>query len=161
MAPPNLRAQIATFFASPHFALAGASPDPRKYGHTLYLWYHKHSLPLAAINPRQPPPTILPNHPPAISSLSQLPHPPATYSLSIVTPPKATLQTLREARKLGVKRVWMQPGSWDGECVEEVKGEGRGEGEGGGEFEEGWCVLVHGEEGIAAAKALKEGKVKL
>lgn len=67
----------------------------------------------------------------------------------------------------------MQPGAWDQECVREEQEEKRrgggfdvfvygGEGEGemveGGQ--EGWCVLVHGEEGLAAAKGEK-GRGKL
>jgi len=85
-------------------------------------------------------------------------------SLSIVTPPRVTLATLREAKTLGIKRVWMQPGAWDWECVyDEQAGVNSGAWDvflfGGEEeedmnpgAEEGWCVLVHGEEGMRQAR---------
>ncbi|KAF8464068.1 CoA binding domain-containing protein [Kalaharituber pfeilii] len=177
--PPNLRPQIATFFTSSHYALSGASPDPSKYGHRLYKWYLSHKLPCIPINPRNPPPQIHPSQPaeyPTVPTLSSLPKEYVEkaggwggLSLSIVTPPKATLETLREARGVGIRRVWMQPGSWNMACVEEAQrgtgeveqgfevviygGEGKGEMEPG--MEEGWCVLVHGEEGMKAAKEVK------
>ena len=90
-------------------------------------------------------------------------------SLSIVTPPKVTRETLKEARALGVKRVWMQPGAWDEGCVEEGRGAewvcfvygGEGEGEMIAGEDEGWCVLAHGEEGLREAREREGGKGKL
>lgn len=93
-------------------------------------------------------------------------------AVSIVTPPGATKGVLREARRLGIKRVWMQPGSWDKACLD-VVGEESGEGSFevviyGGEEEgemsegeqEGWCLLVHGEEGLRRAGRWSGGNPK-
>ena len=70
-----------------------------------------------------------------------------------------------------MKRVWMQPGSWDARCVREGNiGEWEWEcfiygGEGDAEMkygsEEGWCLLVHGEEGLKGASGAEGEKGKL
>ena len=77
-------------------------------------------------------------------------------SVSIITPPKATLAVLKEASKLGVPAVWMQPGSFDDEVLAYARGPEAGfeavvAGEGGGGGE-GWCVLVDGEGAVDRAR---------
>ncbi|KAF8416972.1 CoA binding domain-containing protein [Tirmania nivea] len=180
-AAANLRPQLTTFFTSPLYLLSGASPIPSKYGHKLYTWYLGHSLAIIPINPRNPPPQIHPAQPPSHPTCPSLSAVPpelvanaggwGNVSLSIVTPPKVTRETLKEARGLGVRRVWMQPGAWDDACVEEGKSGGwewecfvyggEGEGEMRPGMEEGWCVLVHGEEGLREAKRRAGEKGKL
>lgn len=59
---------------------------------------------------------------------------------------------LEEAKKLGIPAVWLQPGTFDDEilsfALKEFKGGVGGRGGMGGE---GWCVLVDGDMGLAAA----------
>jgi uncharacterized protein len=68
-------------------------------------------------------------------------------SLSFLTPPLITLNTLKDANRVGVKRVWLQPGSFDGTVMDEVNGMG---------FETviagGRCILMEGEKGLNASK---------
>jgi predicted CoA-binding protein len=45
---------------------------------------------------------------PTVASLSLLSYPTET-SISIITPPKVTKKVLEEAKKLGIKGVWLQP----------------------------------------------------
>ena len=70
--------------------------------------------------------------------------------MSIITPPKVTVKVLEEAKKVGIKSVWLQPGTFDDEilkkAMQDFEAAVGGEGGWGGE---GWCVLVDGE---AAAK---------
>jgi predicted CoA-binding protein len=88
---------------------------------------------------------------PTAASPSALPSPSQT-SLSIVTPPKATLQILREAKAAGIPAVWLQPGSFDDEVLEYARKNFQAAvGGDGGNGDEGWCVLVDGEDGLAAA----------
>ncbi|KAL8792719.1 MAG: hypothetical protein Q9195_004694 [Heterodermia aff. obscurata] len=103
-----------TFFASPLFAVAGASQSPHKFGHKLLAWYHSRSLPVQPITPSTPTITIASTEYTTIASPRELPHPTQT-SLSIVTPPKVTIGVLREAKEAGVPAVWLQPGSFDEE----------------------------------------------
>jgi predicted CoA-binding protein len=86
---------------------------------------------------------------PAIPNLSALPHPTET-SVSIITPPKVTAKVLEEAKKLGIKSVWLQPGTFDDEILKKASEDFQAAvGGAGGRGGEGWCVLVDGE---AAAK---------
>ncbi|KAH8729024.1 CoA binding domain-containing protein [Phaeosphaeriaceae sp. PMI808] len=149
----DMEAALKTFFSSPRFAVAGASSDPRKYGHKIFAWYLQHSLPATPINPRSPTVNILKRDHVAVPSPSALSDPPASsYSLSVITPPAVTKQLLIEAKVAGIPAVWLQPGSFDNEVLEYAKANFKAAiaGDGGG-GSEGWCVLVDGEEGLRLA----------
>ncbi|CAG8960997.1 hypothetical protein HYFRA_00002536 [Hymenoscyphus fraxineus] len=146
-----------TFFTSTHFAVVGASSDPSKFGHKIFAWYLDHSLPVTPINPSSTSITALSTSHDTLPNLSALPDPSNT-GVSIITPPKVTKKVLEEAKKIGVRRVWLQPGTFDDEILGFAKSEfeaGVG-GEGGG-GSEGWCVLVDGEKAIRDAG--REGKL--
>lgn len=70
-----------------------------------------------------------------------------------------TKQVLEEAKKAGVRAVWLQPGSFDDEGMKYARENfesaigGYDQGTVGGE---GWCVLVDGEQ--AMTKAGREWK---
>ena len=121
------------------------------------MWYLTHSLPVTPINPRAPSISVKKSTYPTLASPNELKDPRAT-SLSIITPPKATLQVLKEAREAGVPAVWLQPGTYDNAVLEFAKtweGEGAvviGGMEGGTGGDEGWCVVVDGENGLLEAK---------
>jgi len=69
---------------------------------------------------------------------------------------------LKDAADVGVKRVWMQPGAWDDECVRFAKEQGLEAVVYGHEDElgyEGACVLVHGEKGMKGAASDKRGRL--
>ena len=90
-----------------------------------------------------------------MASVGALPHPKET-ALSVVTPPRVTRQLLQEAQGLGIKAVWLQPGTFDDALLKWVGEEERFESFVAGEVEqtgnEGWCVLVDGDEAIRAGK---------
>ncbi|KAK3209560.1 hypothetical protein GRF29_69g2138297 [Pseudopithomyces chartarum] len=114
-----MEAALKTFFSSPRFAVAGASSDPTKYGHKVFAWYLHHSLPVTPLNPRAPTITVLSRSHNTIASPADLPEP-TSYSLSVITPPAVTKQVLREAKEAGVPAVWLQPGSFDAEVLEQT-----------------------------------------
>ena len=163
------------FFATPRFAVVGASSDPTKFGHqstfsspytpllisnivTVFTWYTHHSLPVTPINPSSPHIKAYPAWPsleiqtyPTLPNLSALPSPTDT-AVSIITPPKVTRKVLEEAKSLGIKAVWLQPGSFDDEILSFAKKEFEsGVGGDGGAGSEGWCVLVDGEKAMKDA----------
>lgn len=75
--------------------------------------------------------------------------------MSIITPPKVTVKVLEEAKKLGIKSVWLQPGTFDDEILKNaMKDFEAAVGGEGGRGNEGWCVLVDGE-GAARRAGLK------
>jgi predicted CoA-binding protein len=142
-----MQAAATTFFASPHFAVAGASATPGKGGYNVLSFYHTHSLPVTAINPSGKPIAFSTKSYDTITSVSSLSDP-ANTALSIVTGPAITKGVLTDAKKVGVKAVWFQPGTYDDEILAGAKGEfevvvgGKQEGT---EGKEGWCVIADGE----------------
>ena len=59
---------------------------------------------------------------------------------------------------MGIKAVWLQPGTFDDEVLKYAREEFEaGIGGDGGDGSEGWCVLVDGEKGLRAAG--KEAKI--
>ncbi|KAK0118370.1 hypothetical protein ONS95_012658 [Cadophora gregata] len=152
-------AAAKTFFTAQHFAVVGASSDPTKFGHKIFTWYTHHNLPVTPINPSSSTIKAFPPYPDleiksyaTLPNLSALPDPTQT-SVSIITPPKVTIKVLEEAKKLGVKGVWLQPGSFDDEILGFAmrEFEGAAVGGDGGRGSEGWCVLVDGERAAKAA----------
>ncbi len=61
---------------------------------------------------------------------------------------------LQEAREVGIRAVWLQPGSFDDEGLEYAKKEFAA-GIGG----DGWCILVDGDQGLSTLR--EESKEKL
>ncbi|KAF1982703.1 NAD(P)-binding protein [Aulographum hederae CBS 113979] len=157
-----MEAALKTFFSSPRFAVAGASSDPSKFGHKVLQWYLLHSLPVTPLNPRVPTVSVRSTTYNTVASPASLPSPTET-ALSVITPPKVTLALLKEAKEAGIKAVWLQPGTFDDEVLEfarqgfEAAIAGMEEGTVG---DEGWCVLVDGEDGLrVAGRKWKRGKL--
>ena len=134
------------------------SPSNRLRITTVFMWYKLHDLPVTPINPTTAridhPPTSCwsPTASPTVPSAAALPEP-AQTALSVVTPPRVTLAVLRDAAAVGVPAVWLQPGSFDDEVLEFARANGRFEtviagADGASAGEDGWCVLVDGEEGL-------------
>jgi predicted CoA-binding protein len=128
--------------------------DPRNdilTTYTVFTWYTHHGLHVTPVNPSAATIKAFPPFPdleikeyPAIPNLSALPHPTET-SVS-----KVTVKVLEEAKKLGIKSVWLQPGTFDDEILKKASEDFQAAvGGAGGRGGEGWCVLVDGE---AAAK---------
>ncbi|KAG9301326.1 hypothetical protein G9A89_004078 [Geosiphon pyriformis] len=119
MPPPQTRAAIAklikNFFSSSHFAVVGASNVPSKYGNRVLKWYILNNRPVTPVNPNE---TMIEDLE-CVSSLSLIPNLDATNtSVSVITPGKVTKQVLEEAAKLGIRRVWLQPGAEYTDCGE-------------------------------------------
>ncbi|KAI1330900.1 CoA binding domain-containing protein [Xylariaceae sp. FL0255] len=151
-------ASVRSFFSSPQFAVVGASSNPAKFGHKVLVWYQAHKLPVTPINPISATIATSYGEHPCVKSVSELPEPEKT-SLSVITAPPITLNVLKEAKRVGIPAVWLQPGTFDEEVMKYANGENdgytghviAGEGGAGGE---GWCVLVDGERGMKAAGKL-------
>ncbi|KIW54083.1 hypothetical protein, variant [Exophiala xenobiotica] len=141
------------FFSSPYFAVVGASQDKSKFGYRILAWYHVHSLPVTPINPGRPSIALPSKEYDTVPSVLALPNPTQT-ALSFLTPPSVTRRVLEEAKSAGVRAVWLQPGSFDDRDLKYAKENfesavgGFEPGTVGGE---GWCVLVDGENAMAAA----------
>lgn len=96
---------IRRFLASRTFAVVGVSRDTEKYGRKVYEALRASGREPWGVNPRVQSLAGRPVYP----SLSALPE--APEAVSVVVPPEATERVVAEAARLGVKRLWMQPGA--------------------------------------------------
>lgn len=103
---------IDDFLAAGPYAVAGASNDRTKYGNKVLRAYLDRGI------------TAYPVHPvekvvekiPAYANLSSLPK--GVRGLSIITPAPVTERLVEEAAKVGITRVWMQPGAESAVAIE-------------------------------------------
>jgi len=122
----------------------------------VFVWYLSHALPVTPINPRASEVSVGSKTYPTVSSPKSLPSPSET-ALSIITPPAVTLKVLQEAKEAGISAVWLQPGTFNDEVMAYAKKEFKaaiGGFEGDSlhtNGDEGWCVLVDGEDGLQLA----------
>jgi len=87
------------------FAVVGASREPKKYGHQVYRDLRNAGYKVYAVNPNAD--EVLGDK--CYPSLDALPAKPDV--VDVVVPPKITEQIVEACKKLGITKVWMQPGS--------------------------------------------------
>ena len=87
------------------FAVVGASRDPSKYGHQVYRDLRTAGYTVYPVNPNAD--EILGDK--CYPSLESLPE--MSQVVDLVVPPKVTNQIVKVCKKLGIRKVWMQPGS--------------------------------------------------
>ncbi|WP_206810902.1 CoA-binding protein [Paradesulfitobacterium ferrireducens] len=100
-----MAADMQEFLEQESWAVVGVSADPSKYGNKVYIQLKKAGYNVYGVNPNLDSvdgDKIYPD-------LGALPIVPDAVSL--VVPPKVTEQVVNKCIELGIKRVWMQPGS--------------------------------------------------
>lgn len=100
-----MQGDMQEFLSQENWAVVGVSSNPEKYGNKVYFKLKKAGYNVYAINPK----LDQINSDPCYPSLSALPLVPD--AISVVVPPKVTEVLIDECAKLGIQRVWMQPGS--------------------------------------------------
>jgi len=87
------------------FAVVGVSKEPEKYGNKIYFNLKNAGYVVYPINPNA---SKISNDKcyPNLRSLPKLPD-----VVDLVVPPKITESIVKECNDLGIKMVWMQPGS--------------------------------------------------
>jgi predicted CoA-binding protein len=93
------------------FAVVGASRDPEKYGYQVYKDLQEVGYKIYPVNPNAD--EILGDK--CYPSLEKLPVVPDV--VDVVVPPKITEQIVKKCKDIGVKKVWMQPGSESEEAI--------------------------------------------
>ena len=96
---------IEEFLTHRRIAIAGVSRNSQKYGHKVYFDLKAKGFEVYAINPGAT--EILGD--PCYPNLSSLPV--KVDVLNLVVPPEAGLPLLEECVKLGIARIWFQPGA--------------------------------------------------
>jgi len=87
------------------WAVVGASMDPDKLGHQIFRDLREAGYTVYGVNPQEGEIEGQKLYP----TLSDLPEKPAV--VDIVVPPAVTEEIVRQCAQLGLKRIWMQPGS--------------------------------------------------
>ena len=87
------------------FAVVGASRDPQKYGFQVYRDLKNAGYEVYPVNPNAD--DILGDK--CYPSLESLPKKPDV--VDVVVPPKVTENAVETCKRLGIVKVWMQPGS--------------------------------------------------
>jgi len=111
------------------FAVVGASRDHEKYGHQVYKDLRNAGYRVYPVNPNTN--EILGDK--CYPSLQGLPVKPDVVDL--VVPPKVTEQVVKTCKRLGIRKVWMQPGSESEPAISFCK-------ENGIDVVYGVCVMV-------------------
>ncbi|MBA7613169.1 putative protein YccU [subsurface metagenome] len=96
---------IKEFVAQKKFAVVGATDNPEKYGHQILINLKNRDYEVYPVNPRLE--TI--EGMKCYATLSELPA--KVDVVDFVVPPAATESILKECLKLGLNRIWLQPGS--------------------------------------------------
>lgn len=102
---------IEEFINQRVWAVVGASEDPKKYGNQIFRDLRAAGYTVYGVNPRGGKVEGQKLYP----TLSDLPEKPAV--VDIVVPPTVTEEIVRQCAQLGLKRLWMQPGSESEEAI--------------------------------------------
>ena len=96
-------------------AVVGVSDDASKYGHRIFRDLTNAGYPVKGVNPKG---GFVLGHS-IYKSLSEIEKKPDL--VITVVPPAATLLLVEECNRLGIKSVWMQPGSESTAALEKAK----------------------------------------
>ena len=98
---------IATLLDEPDTSVAvvGATDNPAKYGYVIYRDLKRKGFAVFPVNPNRT--TVDGDE--VYATCDNIPRKPTV--VNIVVPPKVTEETVKICRELGIKTVWMQPGS--------------------------------------------------
>ncbi len=100
------------------WAVIGASENREKYGYKIYKTLKKQGYTVYPVNPNYE--TIEGDK--CYPDLSSLPEKPEV--LDMVVTPKRGMDVLKEADKLGIKNIWLQPGTYNDELMELISEKG-------------------------------------
>ncbi len=120
MDPEDYTDELVSSFVSKSnvYAVVGASNDPSKYGNKIYVDLKGAGYTVYPVNPKAD--EIAGDQ--AYRNLVILPVKPDVVNL--VVPPAVTEKVVEECKRLGIKKVWMQPGSESESAVAYCKDNG-------------------------------------
>ncbi len=127
----DLTDTVSEFLRLRKLAVVGASRNRAKYGNAVYRHLRRRGYTVYAVNPK----AEEVEGDPAYPNLRLLPE--SVDGVVFVVPPQQTERTLREARELGIRYVWMQPGAESEEALRYCQ-------ENGIRAVAGPCILVVG-----------------
>ena len=96
---------IKKFMAQKRFAIVGATDNPEKYGNQIFKNLRGRGYEVYPVNPRLKELEGVKFY----ASLDDIPV--KVDVVDFVVPPEVTELTLQECKRLGLNRIWLQPGS--------------------------------------------------
>ena len=96
---------IKEFMAQKRFAIVGATNNTKKYGYEIFKNLTKRGYEVYPVNPKLKELEGVRCYP----SLTDIPV--RVDVVDFVVPPPVTEATLKECKRLGLDRIWLQPGS--------------------------------------------------
>lgn len=96
---------INEFIAQKRFAIVGATNNTRKYGYQIFKNLRSRGYEVYPVNPRIKELEGITCYP----SLADIPV--KVNVVDFVVPPEVTETVLKECKRLGLNRIWLQPGS--------------------------------------------------
>jgi predicted CoA-binding protein len=96
---------INEFMSQKRFAIVGATDDPEKYGCEIFKNLRSRGYEVYPVNPRLKELEGFKCY----SSLSDIPV--KVDVVDIVVPPEVAEEVVKEAKRLGLERIWLQPGA--------------------------------------------------
>jgi len=96
---------IKEFISQKRFAIIGATDNPKKYGYEIFKNLKRRGYEVYPVNPRLKELEGTKCYP----SLSDIPV--KVDVVDFVVPPAVAGEVLKECKKLGLTRIWLQPGS--------------------------------------------------
>jgi predicted CoA-binding protein len=102
---------IREFMDQKKFAVVGATDNPEKYGNTIFKNLRDRGYEIFPVNTKLEELEGIPVY----HTLSDIPE--KVDVVDFVVPPKVTEELLKECKKLGLNRIWLQPGSESDEAV--------------------------------------------
>lgn len=98
-----------------HIALVGVSSDPDKYGYKIFTDLIKNGYQVTGVNPKTP----IVEGQQTVATLAEVKKP--IDLVIIVTPPQVSIEVIKQANKLGIKNIWLQPGAESEAAIELAK----------------------------------------
>ena len=122
--------QIDEFIASEPIAMVGVSRNPKKFGFIAFRELKERGMNIIPVNPYAG--EILGTK--AYPDLKSLPS--GVRGMIVVTPKTATAAVIKDAKKAGIRQIWIQQNSDTKEAMDELKGTDIN-------YIAGECILMH------------------
>lgn len=102
------------FLAEPVWAVVGVTPDSKKFGYRVYKKLKEHGYTVYAVNPNYPEVDGDATYP----DLQALPQKPQV--VNFVVNPEIGAKTLEACIELGIRKIWLQPGTVSEEILKKA-----------------------------------------
>lgn len=121
MEPKNIsekmQKNIEEMLSKKRWAVYGISPDESKFGYKIPLRMLEHGYEIIGINKKYAGQDI--GGIKVLSSLAEIEG--SVDCIDVIVNPKISLQVIAEAKELGIRNLWFQPGTWDEEVLRKAE----------------------------------------